>query len=67
MVMRRRATLLFATLASVGHGLAPAYTMRLGDTSVVPVSAGATAGAALAAGSLWRERGAVVFAVRRPG
>lgn len=38
-----------------------------GATSLVPVSGGAITGPAVRASSLWSERGALVFVVRRPG
>lgn len=41
--------------------------LQLGRVSLTPVVDGRAGGAAVAASSLWSERGAIVFAVRRPG
>ena len=62
-----RRALVLVSLAGAA-ALAPrCVSMGLGEASVVPVSAGAASGPPVAAGSLWRDKGAVVFAVRRPG
>ena len=62
-----RRALVLASLAGAAAFAPHCVTMGLGDASVVPVSAGAASGPPVVAGALWRENGAVVFAVRRPG
>jgi len=60
-----RATLSLACLA----GASLASAIRLADVPVRPMTAAgrATAGSAVPLSSLVGERGAVIFAVRRPG
>ena len=57
--MLRRACLLAAVL--------PAAALQLGAVSLTPVVNGRAGGAAVAASTLWAEKGAIIFAVRRPG
>jgi hypothetical protein len=73
--MVRFAVLCALSLAVGGAAFAPrvsraaAPRMSLGSASLLPVVDGATSAdaASVAAGSLWRANGAVVFAVRRAG
>ena len=55
----------FALLASA----ATAVSVRssLGGVRVAPLAGGLVSGAPVPLSSLWEERGAVIFAVRRPG
>jgi len=59
-------TLVYAS--AVGLPVAAlSVTQQLGGVQLTPLVDGYTKGSAISLSSLWEGRGAVVFAVRRPG
>ena len=56
---------MIALLASATTALS--VSARFGGVKVAPLSNGFVSGAPVPLSSLWEDRGAVIFAVRRPG
>lgn len=53
--------------AATGSASALSISQSLGSTLLTPLESGRAAGAPVTLSSLYEPRGAVVFAVRRPG
>ena len=54
-------------LATTAHALLHMSAADLATTTLRPVKNGAINGNSIEASSLWRDNGALVFVVRRPG
>ena len=48
-------------------GIPAAAALQLGGTRLTPLAAGRASGEPVAAETLWKSGGAIVFAIRRPG
>jgi hypothetical protein len=53
--------------AGVGASVLGVTKEQLGDSQVTPLVDGRVEGDAIKLSSLWKDTGAVIFAVRRPG
>ncbi len=59
--------LLAASATALRAGSPQMVQGGLGSVLLTPLTAGQPSGEPVAASELWRENGAVIFAVRRPG